>query len=120
MSTIAAVITPISDYTPFAGWKVQWTPVTEADTCASVTLSNYSDRSIQVTGTFGGGSVACQGSNDGTNFAALTDPGQTTIAITTAGIKQVTEASILTRPNVTGGTGQSLTITMFFRQTIRP
>lgn len=120
MSTIAPVITAVSDYTPFAGWKVQWTPVTEADTCASVTLSNYSDRSIQVTGTFGSASVACQGSNDGTNFAALTDPGQTTIAITTAGIKQVTEASILTRPNASGGTGQSLTITMFFRQTIRP
>lgn len=120
MANITPTITPVEDYVPFAGWKAVWTPVTESDTCLPVTLASYSDKSIQVTGTFGGGNVACQGSNDGTNFAALTDPGQTTIAITSAGIKQVTEATIKTRPAVTSGTGVSVTITMFFRTTIRP
>lgn len=120
MATITPTLTQVNDTTPFDGVKAVWTPVTENDTCAAVTLANYSDRSIQATGTFGGGTVNCQGSNDGTNFANLTDPGQTTIAITSVGIKQVTEASIKTRPATSGGTGQSLTITMFFRTTIRP
>lgn len=120
MSTITPTITPVEDYVPFAGWKAVWANVTENDTCTAVTLASYSDKSIQVEGTFGTGSVACQGSNDGTNFRALTDPGQTTIAITSAGIKQVTEATIKTRPAITAGSGATLAITMFFRTTIRP
>ena len=91
---------------------VQWTPVTEADTCRPIQFPEFSDKSIQVSGTFGGASVALNGSNDGTNFAALRDPSSTTIAITQAGIKAVLENTWQVQPSVTGGSSQSLTITL--------
>lgn len=115
-----ATINPTTPYpdVSFRGngscFKVQWTPVTENDTCAVVSLPEYADRSIQVEGTFGGASVAVNGSNDGTNFRALKDPSSTAIAITVAGIKAVLENTIYTQPSPSGGTGQSLTVTMLF------
>lgn len=67
----------------------------------------HSDRSVQVTGTFGtGGSVVIEGSNDGVNYFPLTNPaGATGLAFTTAGLKQVLEACIYMRPRVTAGDG---------------
>ena len=94
---------------------VSWTPVTNADTCRAVQYPEFSDKSIQVAGTFGSASVALNGSNDGTNFAALRDPSSTTIAITSAGIKAVLENTFQVQPSISGGDGtQSLTITILF------
>lgn len=94
---------------------VQWTPVTEVDTCVEVQLPEYADKSVQVAGTIGGSSTAVHGSNDGTNFALLRDPGGAPIAITAAGIKQVLENTLMTKPVITGGSSQNLTVTMLFR-----
>jgi len=97
--------------------KVTWTPVTEADTCGPVDLTAFADKSIQVTGTFGGASVALQGSNDaGTNFLPLNDATGTVIAITTAKIKEVLEMTEQVKPVATGGTGQSLTVVILARR----
>lgn len=87
----------------------------------------FVDRTFQVEGTFGaGGSVAVQGSNADNDtgsvgtYRALTDPQGTTIAITAAGIKQVTEACANMRPAVTAGDGTtSLTVTAFVRRAMR-
>ena len=113
MATIVPTVLTVG-YGNSAVQTVQWTPVTEADTCRAVQYPEFSDKSIQVAGTFGGASVALNGSNDGSNFAALRDPSSTTIAITTAGIKAVLENTLQVQPAATGGTGQSLTITILF------
>lgn len=98
--------------------QVIWTPVTEADTCVAVEYPEFSDKSIQVLGTFGSASVALQGSNDsGVTFAALHDPGGTAIAITSAGIKAVLENSQQIKPVATGGSSQSLSIAMLLHLT---
>jgi hypothetical protein len=99
-----------------AAQKITWTGLLNGDTGQPVQLPEYADRSIQVEGTFGvGGSVACEGSNDATNFRALRDPSSTTIAITAAGIKAVLENTVQTQPHVTAGDGTtSLTVTMLF------
>lgn len=92
------------------------------DTGTAVALGGYGDKSIQVTGTFGtGGSCTLEGSNDltnPTNWFTLTDPTGTAIAITSAGGKAVTEASVWIRPHVTAGDGTTaLVVKVFCRNT---
>lgn len=141
MANITPTITRIMGQGSLDGWQVKWGPMANGDVGLPVGstigdgagaivpsggsgfFAGYADKSIQVSGTFGaGGSVACEGSNDGgSNYFAMTDPSQTVIAITAAGGKSVTEATIWVRPHVTAGDGTtSLTATMFFRKTQTP
>jgi hypothetical protein len=127
MATITATVAVFNP--PGGGMNamaITWGPMANGDVGAAVgaglnlDTNNYTDVSLQVTGTFGaGGSVAMEGSNDGTNFVALRDPQGVTIAITAAGIKAVLEAVREYRPHVTAGDGTTaLTVTAYFRRTI--
>jgi len=70
------------------------------------TSPGWADRSVQVTGTLGvGGSVRIEGSNDGTNYAPLTDPQGNALDITTLKIETVTELCAYIRPRITAGDG---------------
>lgn len=95
---------------------VTWANVTEADTCSPVELVGLPDRSVQIAGTFGAATCVLQGSNDGTNYATLTDPQGNAISKTSAAIEMVAEVARYTRPSASGGTGQSLTISMLCRR----
>lgn len=113
MAVIAPTVTEVSDKGDGSAFRVVWTPVTEADSCAAVRYPGHSDKSIQAIGTFGSGSVALHGSNDGgTTYAALNAPSGSAIALTTASIKAVLENTEYIKPVITGGTAQSLTIAM--------
>jgi hypothetical protein len=70
---------------------------------------------MQVTGTFGGGSVALQGSNDGTNWVALKDLAGAVIAITAAGGVDFSVSCVYIRPLITGGTGNDVDVTIALR-----
>lgn len=98
---------------------VTWTPVTSADTCHPVRYPEYADRSVHVSGTFDGATVQIQGSNNGgVSFAALADPTETTIVLTTERIKAILENTDFIMPVVSGGGGaQSLTIAILFHLT---
>lgn len=114
MATIAPVITKVGRQDN-STLLVTWTPVTKDDTCTAIALPEYSDKSVQVAGTFGTTSVAIQGSNDGTNFASLNDPTQTVIAITGPKIQAILENTVLVKPVTTGtDVTQSLTISILF------
>ena len=115
MTAIAPTTTDIGNG---AAYIVQWASVSENDTCNAVSYPLHSDKSIQVTGTFAGTSVALQGSNDGSNFEALNDPTGNVIGITAAGIKAVLEDTRYIKPVLTGGTGVSVTITMLVHLTM--
>lgn len=115
MATINPTQVDVSSKGNRSAILVTWASVTEADTCTAISMPEFADKSIQVTGTFGGASVALQGSNDSSNFAALRDPSSTTIAITTAGIRAVLENTVQIKPVPTGGTSQSLTISVLCR-----
>jgi hypothetical protein len=93
---------------------VQWSGVTEADTCVAVEIPDKADKSVQVAGTFGSATAILEGSNDGTNFSGLRSPDSVAISLTATGLKQVLENTRYVRPSMSGGTGQSLTISMVF------
>lgn len=103
----------------FRAWRVQWAAMPENSVGAAVDLVEFTDRSVQVEGTFGsGGTVVVQGSNDGTNFETLRDPSSTSLSLTSAGIHGILEMTGLIQPQVSGGDGTtSLTVTMFMRRT---
>lgn len=98
-----------------------WTPLTSANADGSaITAHEYGDRTVQITGTFDGATVTLQGSNDGTNWVALTDPQGNGIAKTAAALESVMETPRFTRVITTGGAGsQSITVTLFCRRTRR-
>lgn len=98
--------------------RVTWAGLLNGDQGAPVDLPAFADRSMQVVGTFGtGGSVSMEGSNDGINFAALSDPRGGALAITSARLEQVEDCAYRTRPSVTAGDGTTnLTVILFARK----
>jgi len=83
-----------------------WTALPASLAGPSVSGPGWTDRSVQVTGTFGvGATVTLQGSNDGTNWFTLHDPFANLLSFTAAGFAEVTEIALFMRPNVAGGDG---------------
>ena len=98
--------------TPFGNASmVTWTNVVTGNTGSPIENPTFSDRSVQVTGTFGGATCTIEGSNDGTNWATLTDPAGVATTFTAAGLKQILQVTRYIRPNVSAGAG-TLTINL--------
>lgn len=118
MAGIAPTITDVSQKGDGSTLLAVWTPVTSAgsDTCNPISYPQFTDKSVHVSGTFGGGSVAIKGSNNaGASYAALNDPSSTAIAITQETIKAILENTVLVQPVISGGTSMSVTISMLLR-----
>lgn len=81
----------------------------------------YSDRSVQVFGTFGGGTVTWQGTSDPAkgNWVGLSTVASTAATFAAAGIKQILESTLYARPVITGGTAQNVTVICVARRPIR-
>ena len=94
---------------------LSWPAVPNGNDGTFAEYSEYVDKSVQVTGTFGvSGSVSLEGSNDGVNWFTLTRPGATALSFTAAGLAAVVEATKYIKPLVTAGDGTtSLTVTVF-------
>lgn len=113
---MALTVTPS---VPVAGIQV-WTydNLDTADTSPSTITSGGTSTivgSIQAEGTFGGGTVKLQGSNDGTNWVDLDDTQGTAIGITAAGAAEFSTAMVYLRPLITGGTGDDVNVTIALR-----
>ena len=93
--------------------KMTWTSVTEADTfTASNEGSRYPDKTIQVSGTFGGATVLIKGSNDGSTY--FTCHGQTgLLSFTSDGGDVIIENYPFLQATHSGGTGETVTVTIF-------
>lgn len=114
MSTIAPTRQIVSGG---RGLVYTWT-LADGDDGAPIEVVEFADRSIQVTGSFGGGNVRIEGSNDGgSNYAVLTDPQGNDLNIGAARMEMVTEVTHLLRPRVTAGTGVSVTVSLLARYT---
>lgn len=99
--------------------RTQWTGLLNGDDGNPETPGRLSDRSVQISGTFGaGGSISIQGSNDGINWTILRDPAGAALTFTTADLKEVLENTQYIRPVVTAGDGTtSLTVNLLSAST---
>ena len=89
-----------------SAFVVTWTALANGDDGQPVQFAQFADRTVQFTGTFGvGGTARFEGSNDGVNWAPLTDPLGTTIDATGPRIKLAVESPAYVRPRITGGDG---------------
>ena len=117
MAVISPVIVDEGDRTKI----VTWTMAT-ADTANPIGINgafaDFADRSVTVTGTFGGGTITMQGSNDGTNFFDLTDGSNNALSFAAARLEQIYEATRHQKPTLTGGAGVALAVTMFMRKSV--
>lgn len=97
---------------------VTWPHLANGDDGDPITFSQYADKSAQVIGTFGvGGGVAIEGSNNGKDWAPLSDPQGNDLNFSTAKIEMVTEATLYVRPRVTGGNGSTdLTVILLMKE----
>ena len=73
-----------------------------------------SDRSFQVDGNFDGATVIIEGSNDGITYYTLTDPYSAPLSFSSAGLRQVTEATTFIRPRTIGGVASAIKVTGIF------
>lgn len=117
-----ATRTPFITYGPNGqrnGVLIVWSGLLNGDTGAPFEHADYGDKTVQIQGTAGAGlSVTLQGSNDGTNWVALTDPQGNAVTKTAVGaLEVVAENPRYIRPNVTAGDGTTdLTVTVFGRR----
>lgn len=111
MAVIASTGTNLSGALGKAAVAI-WTPMATGDTGAPLTNTSFSDRSVQVTGTFNAATVSIEGSNDGTNYTVLTDTAGVALTFTATGIKQVLQVTRYIRPSVAAGTATALTVTL--------
>lgn len=115
MATINGEIRSVS-----ANNKVQlvtWPGLGLDDEGAAAAWVEFADRCFQVAGTFGvGGSLTVEGSNDGVNWSALSDPQGNALTFTTQKIEQALELPLFVRPVVTAGDETTdLTVTLCMR-----
>lgn len=113
-----ATITHVSSSPGVNIQKFFWETLTSDDTATGVQVNGRVNGSIQVTGDFGTNAVcALQGTNDGTNWADLSDLAGTAISLSAAGIQVFQDINVLSiRPNVTAGTAEDLDVTVILRE----
>lgn len=92
---------------------VTWAAMAGTDDGAPFRLPCSADLTFQVAGTFGGATCALQSSNNGSTWHPLTQSaGTSSMSYTTAACHTSNETPLFVRPNITGGTGSSITVTL--------
>ena len=76
---------------------------------------HFSDKTVQLIGTFGSATVVIQGSLDGTTWATLTDPQGDALSFTAAGLNLVAENVRYIRPSASGGSSQDIDVYLLVR-----
>ncbi len=104
MAVINRVINAIPEALNTA-WAISWSNILVSDTATPFSNPGASDRSVQVTGTFGGGSIRITGSNDGVTYFPLTDLQGNELLFTSARLDSISELVRFIRPELTGGDG---------------
>jgi hypothetical protein len=95
-----------------AGVSITWTGLLQGDNGDAVDYSNFINKTFHVFGTFGGATITCQGSNDGVNWAPLSDVTGNNLSLTsTKPMRRTDDIPRYVRPLVAGGDGTtSLTV----------
>lgn len=114
---MAKTVSPVVDLSIADAPRHIWAELATGDTINALKLTGAGARraSVQVAGTFGGATVKIQTSNDGTNFADIKDIHNTAVSTTAAAVFEITSAAIYIKPAISGGTSDSVNVTMFMR-----
>jgi hypothetical protein len=113
MAEINPSMTDVSEKGDGSALIVTWTDVPEGIACFPARLPNHSVKSIMVFGTFGGGLVEVEGSNDGVNWVSLRYADNAQININGESITALLQHTLLFKPRVVGGVGVKLTMSVF-------
>jgi hypothetical protein len=114
MATISHTRSPTGNSRAFVA---SWANLALGDTGDTLPFAQFTDRSVQVSGSLGGATLVVEGSNNGTDWATLTDPQGNDLLLTTAKIEMVTEATLYIRPRVSGGNGTTdITVTLLCKE----
>jgi hypothetical protein len=114
MATAVVVtrIEPSGDHAHVALWEGLGT----GESGDAVEMPGSADRSAQIAGTFGSGTITIEGSNDGTNWYTLDDPQGVAISTTSAGIFAVSQLTRYIRPTLTGGSGGDVDVHLLLKR----
>jgi hypothetical protein len=93
-----------------------WVGLTTGDTGTPLPFSQYTDKSVQVVGTISASTTVLEGSNDGANYATLTDPQGNPLSFNAAGLEMVSEATRFVRPRVSGGSAPSVSVYLLCKE----
>lgn len=95
----------------------RWTDYSTADDSVPIKVQNMQGLagSVQVTGTFGGATIALQVSNDGTNYVTLKDGIGNDITFSAAGMREFSTAALYLKPTSSGGTADNVIVTVILR-----
>lgn len=108
MAAIPAVTTQIGK----RQLKITWASVTENDTFAATQCGSlYTDRTVQVVGTFGSATVLIKGSHAGSTYFTLSMPAGSA-SFTDAGGGVLNEVTQYLQPTHSGGSSESVTVTI--------
>ena len=97
----------------------KWAAMTTDDIGqAAVVGYSYTDRAVQIDGTFNGATLTISGTlmNADEAYQTLRDHGGTSLTFTVAGLKAVLEPALKIRPVVTGGTNPSIDVYLLVRE----
>lgn len=113
MAIIPHTAVPKPDLTDFNGVRLRsWANMADGDVGEGIILTKFSDRTVQIEGTFGpGATVTFTGSNDGVNWRPLRDVFNAVVSATDARLITLTEVPLYIRPEVTGA-GSTITVTV--------
>lgn len=87
----------------------------------AISIPGAADRSVQLSGDFGGGTVVIQGSNEPTptNWATLHDSAGDALSFTAAGLEVIVENTLWIRPLASSGSSQNVDVTILAKSTMR-
>jgi hypothetical protein len=95
----------------------RWPNAVLGDSFAALDFSQYTDKSVQVSGAFDAATCVLEGSNNGTDYFPLHDYQGATLSFGAGGLKPVAEACRFVRPLLTGGGAlTSLTVSLFLKE----
>lgn len=97
------------------GNPVKWEGLTEADVGQAVRKPARADVCVHVKGTFGGGNVPIEGSNDGVTYITLSDLSGAALEFTTEGINTVRDNVEFIRPGSPTGISVDVDVIMTLR-----
>ena len=90
--------------------KITWSNLQGGDSGSAVKVANWTKKSVVFTGTWTGVSATIQGSNDGTNYFALTDEQGVALTFSANSLKTIGPNTLYIKPVVTGGASGTIAV----------